>query len=133
MITREADYAIRVALYLSKEGDSDTPVSTAEMAEAMGIPYRFLRKIIRRLVLAEIITSQRGRGGGIRLARDIDDLSILEVIQSVDPKSVLLNRCLDLKGSCGREPACPVHREMKALQQELDQRLKSLTFRKLLD
>jgi DNA-binding IscR family transcriptional regulator len=67
MITKETDYALRTALYLARQYEkADGVSSTAIMAVAMAIPYRFLRKIVGKLVAAGLLVSQRGKGGGVQ-------------------------------------------------------------------
>lgn len=127
MITREADYAIRVVLYLaqhSKEG----AVSTADLAEEMEIPYRFLRKIVRRMVDADLVISQRGQGGGLRLARPKKDISLAAVLMAIDPAGVKLNQCMLNPAECPRNSVCEITKCFRALQTDLDEKLESITF-----
>ena len=66
MITREADYALRVVLSLADipKGQS---FSTAALAEQMNIPYRFLRRILRKFCVSGLVGSVRGKEGGVYL------------------------------------------------------------------
>lgn len=129
MITREADYAIRVVLYLSQHSDEGA-VSTADLAEEMDIPYRFLRKIVRRMVDANLVTSQRGQGGGLRLARPQKDISLANVLTSIDPAGIKLNLCMMNSDECQRSKSCQISKKFAELQVELDQKLSSITFDK---
>lgn len=131
MITREADYAIRVCLYLARQPAESGAVATADMARAMDIPYRFLRKLVMRLAHAGVITSRRGKGGGVRLARDPGALTLLEVVRSVAPESTWLNRCLVHGEACTRSPHCAIRSALQVVQDTLDHQLGSLTFNNL--
>jgi len=131
MITREADYAIRVVLYLARQSDGEATVSTAELSEEMDIPYRFLRKIVRRMVDAGLVLSQRGKGGGVSLAVAPSRISLLDVLRAIDPKSVVLNACLDAPADCDRLRTCPTHAEFRKLQELLDKGLHAITFDEL--
>lgn len=129
MITREADYAIRVVLYLAQHTEGGA-VSTADLAEVMEIPYRFLRKIVRRMVDAELVVSQRGQGGGLRLARQEKDVSLADVLNAIDPSGVKLNLCMLDPAECSRSSTCQISKKFAVLQAELDQKLRSITFDK---
>jgi Rrf2 family protein len=127
LITRETDYAIRATLYLAKQSDLEKSVSTAELSEEMGIPYRFLRKIVSKLVASELIVSRRGKGGGLSLARAPQDISLIQIISAVDPDAVLLNRCLSDMKQCDRSLYCGIHTELARMQKQLDAGLASVT------
>ncbi len=129
MTTRETDYALRVVLYLSRQSLSGTPTaSTSDLAAQMDIPYRFLRKIVRRLVDARLLHSQRGKGGGVELARPPRRISFMDVIAAIDPSSVHLNRCLLHRLACNRSRHCAIHNELHQIQRILDRRLKAIRF-----
>ena len=130
MITREADYAIRVILYLS-DIDSGTTVSTSMMAEEIMVPYRFLRKINRRLAEAGIIGTSRGKSGGIFLNRKPGEISLYDVISVFDSRSISLNCCDDEDGKCPRRDSCTVHFRLNEVQRELDNLLKGADFEQL--
>ena len=131
MITREADYAMRTVLYLAREQARDASVSTAVLAEEMEVPFRFLRRIVRTLVDAKIIASQRGKGGGIRLLRPKEEVSLLQIIEAVDPKNIKFNTCLTADGACSRSQRCAVHPELVRLQDAIEQHLGQITMDKI--
>jgi Rrf2 family protein len=127
MITREADYALRVVLFLAKH-EKDSSVSTAALAEEMDIPYRFLRKIVRRMVDADLVLSQRGQGGGLRLAKPSSLISMADVLKAIDPVGIKFNLCMLNKGECTRSCLCEISRKFETLQSELDAKLSAITF-----
>jgi len=131
MITKEADYAVRMMLYLARHANNGHSVSTALLAEKMEIPYRFLRKIVRRMVAAGLVASQRGKGGGVKLARPCDRISLLQVVNAIDPRGVQINVCSTDKRACSRSRQCEVHPELRQLQQLLDKRLGDISFEEL--
>jgi Rrf2 family protein len=127
MITRETDYALRTALCLAKSDQDDVVVSTLALAEKMSIPYRFLRKIVSKLVNAGLLESRRGKGGGLALSRAASEISLLDIIQAVDPVSVLMNRCLEGGEGCDRKPLCGVHQALDEMQQALNGQLRRVS------
>ena len=62
-----------------------TPLLPAHLiAQARGIPERFLLKVLKPLVSARVLHSVKGPNGGYRLARPAKDISMLEIIEAVD-------------------------------------------------
>ena len=67
-ITRQADYALRAMLFLSRQGQ-DQRSATSEIAKKQRIPPSFLAKIISQLSIAGLIHTSRGARGGVSIAR----------------------------------------------------------------
>lgn len=127
MITKETDYAMRATLYLAKKGGESGTVSTAELSEEMAIPYRFLRKIVSKLVAAGLVESRRGKGGGLCLARSATTISLMHIIQAVSPEVIVLNRCVVDVAACDRAVYCGIHTELKRMQKNLNEALEGVT------
>src|SRR4051812_27038688 len=81
-ISAKADYAVRAALELAAAGDG--PVKGELIAEAQGIPLKFLENILQELRHAGLVRSQRGPEGGYRLGRPAAEISLGDVIRAVD-------------------------------------------------
>lgn len=128
MITREADYAIRAVLYLAAKGDTGL-VATNELADEMLVPYRFLRRIVQKLVEGGLVVTHRGKGGGLRLARRPDEITLVDVLRIADSKALYLNSCLtNGHAICPRAPFCTVRPQLRAVQDQLGCALDGLTF-----
>jgi Rrf2 family protein len=81
-ISAKVDYALRALVTLAAaEPDGRT---ADQLADAQGLPVRFLRAILDDLRRAGIVTSQRGTDGGYRLARAAKDIRIGEVVRRLD-------------------------------------------------
>jgi len=131
MITREADYAIRVVLCLAQQPDHQ-PLSTTTVAEQMLVPYRFLRKIVRKLTQSGIVASVRGKEGGIFLNQAPRDISLHAVISLFDPNALVVNSCYLPGSTCAREATCQVHRALATVQEQIDGQLRKINFATLL-
>ena len=81
-VSAKADYAARAALELATA--SDGPIKADRIAEAQGIPGKFLETILLELKHAGIVRSQRGPDGGYTLARPAEEISLADVIRAVD-------------------------------------------------
>ena len=82
-ISARADYAVRAALELAAAGD-DTSLKAEAIADAQGIPHKFLEGILGDLRRGGLVVSQRGGKGGYRLARPAESIAIAEVIRVAD-------------------------------------------------
>jgi len=82
-ISARADYAIRATAAIAAVPHGGLTTAD-ELASSQGIPLRFLLAILNSLRHAGIVDSRRGHGGGYRLARPTDQLSLAEIISAVD-------------------------------------------------
>jgi Rrf2 family protein len=82
-LTRAASYAVHALVFMAAQKDSK-PVASHHIAQARGIPERFLLKVLKPLVSVNILLSIKGPNGGYRLARSAHDISLLEVVEAVD-------------------------------------------------
>jgi len=127
MITREADYSMRLVVALAERKKRGIlSVSSFEVAKELEIPYRFLRKLVKRLVGGGIIESRRGKGGGVALAKPDKNISLYDILQVMGPRGVELNICSSDPTSCARSPLCRMQREFSNIQMEVDLRLKNV-------
>jgi Rrf2 family protein len=78
-ITARVDYAVRAALELAAAAPD--ALTAERIATAQGIPGRFLQAILRDLQGARLVSSQRGREGGYRLALPADRISLARVMR----------------------------------------------------
>jgi Rrf2 family protein len=78
-ITARVDYAVRAALELAAAAPD--ALTAERIATAQGIPGRFLQAILRDLQGARLVSSQRGREGGYRLALPADEISLARVMR----------------------------------------------------
>jgi Rrf2 family protein len=83
MISQTAEYALRAIVYLAEQEGS--PRTTAQIAEATQVPAGYLAKVMQSLGRAQLVNSQRGLNGGFTLIHDPQVLSVLVVINAVDP------------------------------------------------
>jgi Rrf2 family protein len=106
-ITRAADYAVRVMVHLSGLPPGAN-VRRPEIARATDVPHSFLSKVLQQLVQAGMISSQRGSGGGFRLAKASTEMSLLDVLEAIEGPT-RLNACLEPGPSCTRKGWCAAH------------------------
>ncbi len=81
-VSARVDYALRAAAELAAAGDG--PVKAERIAEAQGIPPKFLENILLELRHAGIVRSRRGERGGYWLARPPGEIALADVIRAVE-------------------------------------------------
>jgi Rrf2 family protein len=81
-VTAKVDYAVRAMVELAAAGGG--PLKAEEIASAQQVPHRFLENILIELRHASLVRSQRGADGGYRLARPAAEITVADVIRTVE-------------------------------------------------
>lgn len=129
-ITRQADYAVRAVLHLARSGNTERS-ATSTIAREQNIPPSFLAKIISQLSIAGLLHTSRGARGGVTLAREPKDITLLEVVEAIDGP-IQLNECVTNNGACTFEESCPIRPVWCDAQDELVNRLRGTNFADML-
>jgi len=82
-LTRRSEYALLALIHLAR-AKGEGYVAVAAMAEAQGLPAKFLEQLLMALKRARLVKSQKGPHGGYRLARPAEKISLAEVIRLLD-------------------------------------------------
>lgn len=110
MFSQTVEYALRAVVHLADK--SPEPQTTAEIAEITKVPPAYLSKVLQGLREHGIVRSQRGIGGGISLTKSPEEVSILDVVNAVEPIQRIKTCPLGLKAHGLR--LCPLHARMDA-------------------
>ncbi len=122
-MTLEADYAVRIVEYLTKNpGRCDA----RSISEEMGVPLRFCLKILRKLVAEGLVCSFKGAKGGYTLGKPAKEVTLREVIESVEGP-YMLSRCQKEEYSCGRAH-CRLHKIYEKISEDVRKELDSYDF-----
>lgn len=116
MISQTAEYALRAIVYLADQAGQ--PRTVMQIAEATQVPAGYLAKVMQGLTRAKLVKSQRGLNGGFTLERDPHTLSVLEVVNFVDPIRRFPECPLGI-ASHGRQ-LCPLHRRLDDAAQTVE-------------
>jgi Rrf2 family protein len=110
MFSNTVEYALRAVVHLAHEAPAAR--TTAQIAEATRVPKDYLSKILQDLRKVGIVQTQRGVGGGVALAKRPEELTILDVVNAVEPIERLTTCPLNLPNH--GTTLCPLHRRMDA-------------------
>jgi Rrf2 family transcriptional regulator, nitric oxide-sensitive transcriptional repressor len=108
MISQTAEYALRAIVTLGSS--PDRPVTTQQIAARTRVPAGYLSKVLQALGKAGLVEAQRGLHGGFILARPLNELTVLDVINAVDPLK-RIDRC-PLGRKSHRQQMCSLHRRL---------------------
>lgn len=129
MFSQTVEYALRAVVFLAQNPNNSC--TTEQVADATKVPQAYLAKVMQALVKAGIVRSQRGVGGGVMLARPTEELTILEVVNAVDPIKRIRTCPLDL-ASHGTN-LCPLHRRVDAALAMVEEAFRNSTLAEVLN
>jgi Rrf2 family transcriptional regulator, nitric oxide-sensitive transcriptional repressor len=118
------DYALRTLLYLASRGSEQA--SCREVAAFYGISGDHVAKVVQHLAHAGMVRAGRGRGGGLRLGRATERISVGEVVELFEGPVALLE-CVTREGVCRIQPGCRLRHVLDAAGSRLIQELKGVT------
>jgi Rrf2 family transcriptional regulator, nitric oxide-sensitive transcriptional repressor len=102
-ITQHTDYALRVLIYLGE--NTDRLVTISEISERFEISRSHLMKVVNQLVREGFVLGLRGKGGGLRLAREAAMICIGEVVRRME-RGMDLVECFGKDSKCLLDPGC---------------------------
>jgi Rrf2 family nitric oxide-sensitive transcriptional repressor len=121
-LTAFTDFGLRALMRLASEPDRS--FSTAEIAAEFGISRNHLIKVVRDLADGGFVATQRGVGGGFRLARPAQTITLGEVVRALEQRQALVECFRDDGGDCVLKPLCRLKLRLaaarEAFMRELD-------------
>ena len=104
LVPMKVDYGVRTLVYLAQQ-DSSVFTSTSDIARAQHIPEPYLLRICSELQKSGLIESRRGPQGGHKLAKPSEDISVSDVVNSVDYSLAPVD-CVEEPDGCRLSGAC---------------------------
>jgi Rrf2 family protein len=130
-ITTAADYGIRALVYLAGQ-DRERVCLVSEISRAQDIPEKYLAKIMQSLAKSGLVKSLRGVKGGFVLARNPEDMSIRDALESIQGP-VSLHKCIDEPETCGYSDNCGVRPVWLAAQEKMLEALSSASLKSVVE
>jgi Rrf2 family transcriptional regulator, nitric oxide-sensitive transcriptional repressor len=128
MFSQTVEYALRAVVHLASEAPSAR--TTEQIAEVTRVPRAYLSKVLQSLGRAGLVHSQRGVGGGITLTKAPSDLTILEVVNAVEPIQRIRTCPLGLESH--GEHLCQLHKRMDKALETVEQAFAATTLAEVL-
>lgn len=115
MISRTGRHALTALMALAQVPRGQY-AGAADIASRTGAPRNYLGKLLKTLAEAGVLESQKGKGGGFRLARDAADVSIFDVVEPIEKVS-RWSECFLRGGDCLLKRPCAVHDRWERVRQ----------------
>ena len=128
MYSQTVEYALRAIASLGAQWP--TPATTRDIAEKAGVPQAYLSKVLQALGRAGVVRSRRGVGGGISLMKQPTDLSLLEVVNAVEPMRRIEVCPLGLASHA--EGLCAMHKRLDEAFATIEETFRGTTLAEIL-
>lgn len=129
-LTTKGRYAVTAMLDLALHARRG-PVSLAEISGRQEISLSYLEQLFSRLRRHGLVVSTRGPGGGYRVARDLDQVAVSEIITAVN-ESVDATQCGG-RENCHSHGRCLTHDLWEGLSEQIEEFLSSVSLQDLID
>jgi Rrf2 family protein len=128
VFSQTVEYALRAVVHLASQ--SPAARTTDQIAAATLVPRAYLSKVLQSLTKSGLVQSQRGLGGGITLGKSAEELTILEVVNAVEPVKRI--RTCPLGLAAHGTHLCPLHSRMDRALAAIEDALGSTTLAEIL-
>lgn len=118
LLSKSCQYALRASIYLARQPEGQF-VATRGMCSSLDISFHYLIKIMQKLNKHDLIHSERGTRGGIRLARPAEQIFIKEILYIIEGHD-FFSRCVLGFPDCGDPDKCALHNEWVIVKQEIE-------------
>ncbi|MEZ5924999.1 MAG: Rrf2 family transcriptional regulator [Hyphomicrobiaceae bacterium] len=121
-LTQYTDFGLRALMRLA--GTPDRSFTTEEIAQELAISRHHLTKVVRDLAARGVLTTRRGAGGGLALARPASEITLGEVVRHLEARHAIVECFRADGGACTLTPRCRLRRRVataaEAFLAELD-------------
>src|SRR5262249_53746588 len=129
MLSKTGLHAVRAVVALAKLPEG-AYAGAARIAQEIGAPQNYLGKLLKALGEEGLLESQKGLGGGFRLARDPRQISLLDVVEPIEHIS-RWSGCILGRPECSEADPCAIHDRWKAVRDAYLQMLQRTTIAEL--
>jgi Rrf2 family protein len=107
-LSSEGRYALRALVYLAREVDRVELVTADIISVEAAVPRRLLARVMAKLARAGLVATSEGRGGGSRLARPPQEVTLRDAVEAVDGPFEITH-CIMQQRPCGEGRPCALH------------------------
>jgi len=126
MFSVTGEYALRAMVFLARNRDS-WPIPGPQIADASGVPRKYLSSILADLVRAGLLEGTRGKRGGFQMMRPAKAISLSEVVAPFEPITASRKSCPFGNKICSDKDACAAHHRWKEVNAVLTRFLEETT------
>lgn len=127
-LSQTAEYALRAIVWLAERpGDAQT---AQQISDGCKVPLSYLSKVLQPLSRVGMVSAQRGLGGGYVLEKGVEEISLLDVINAVEPVQRI--RSCPLKIASHGSRLCALHQTLDDAMAESERQFGAVTIGQLL-
>ncbi|WP_276498995.1 RrF2 family transcriptional regulator [Pontibacter litorisediminis] len=132
LLSKTAEYALRAIVYIALNDAQGLKIGVKDIAKELELPSHFMGKILQDLVRKGVISSVKGPGGGFFLHRPAGEISILEVVRTIDGLEAFRKCGMGMK-QCSDTHPCPLHDDIKEYRNQMLRIFSSKSIQTLVD
>ena len=126
-LSKKAEYGLIAIRHIATRPHGDL-VTAKEIADAYGIPYELLAKVLQRLTRAGLVMSVQGVHGGYALAREARAITVSGIINAIEGTKPVIAQCMiDGAESCGVASTCTIKSPLTKVQANIEHAFSSMT------
>ena len=114
IFSKSCEYGVQAVLFLAKENRSE-PIHLRLISDALRVPHHFLSKVLQTLSRDGIVTSHKGLYGGFELGRSPSNITLLNIVHSIEGVA-FFDDCILGIGGCDERDPCPIHENWKTMK-----------------
>jgi len=132
MFSKACEYGIRALTVIAEAGKENRKIGIKELCKAANTPESFTAKILQNLVKRDIISSQKGPTGGFYISKDLNKITLYDIVEAIDGKAIF-NKCGLGLTQCNAKKPCPLHTKFEVVRDELNAMCKNNTLQDLVE
>lgn len=130
MFSKACEYGIRALTVIAMAGKEDKKIGIKEVCKSAQTPESFTAKILQNLVKRKVLNSQKGPSGGFYISQNLEDITLYDIVEAIDGKSIFSQCGLGL-AACNANKPCPMHYQFEVVRNELNAMCKNNTLQDL--
>lgn len=127
--SKTTEYAIRVLSYLHRHNETSHSVNI--LHQRLGLPYKYLTKMMTELVKKGLVTASRGREGGLSLAKSADQIRLCDILEAIG-EPLEYERCILGFEKCDASNPCALHDQWAPPKAMIEEMLTTTTLDSLI-
>jgi len=132
MFSKRCEYGLRALTVIGQAGKENRKIGIKEICKQSKTPESFTAKILQSMVRRGIISSLKGPNGGFYFSKDLDEISIYDVVLAIDGDEIFKKCGLGLS-ECNAKKPCPLHYKFEVVRNELFDMCKTNNLNDLLE
>ncbi len=130
--SRKVEYAMIAMVEMARRKGIDNLMTARWLAKEYHIPQEILSKVLQKLAKIGLLQSVQGVKGGYTLAKEMDQINVLEIVQAIDGPLRMVSCDTGRPCDCEQFLVCNIQSPMQYIQDEFVQLLKNITLKDLL-